>query len=577
MLSAITTAEAQITGHYVNMTVDGAVTNVVPIHALTNSTTPVNIVPVATPGFVNVLKNLQITNTDTTVMTVIVEQANGISTMIMSESNIDVAQSILFNGDGDLYLIPPAAGGGGSGTVTSVHGTGTVSGITLTGTVTTAGNLTLGGTLAVTPSNFASQTANTFLAAPNGSAGVPTFRTIVDADAPTLQPTSGKDASNGYAGLTLFKLNLKNAANTFTNFFTNATTASRTWTMQDRDYTVAGLDDIQPNPEYTEYKFSTNTADSDPGTGKVKINAATRAAATFVYINQFNNSGTDISVGLLKLAVNDTVYMQDASNSASSVRYKVSSTVVQSGSYFKIPVTVDIAATGAEIANNSVTVLAFRISALGGGLGYTAENVANKDASNGYAGLTLFKLNMRNVANTFTSFFTNTNTAARTYTLPDKDGTVAMLSDSIIAQTVFAPTGAMATGTTIIPLDNTIPQNTEGTQFMTATITPTSATSKLCITVKMDLANSAGVVMIGALFRDATANAIVTTWESIAAGQATSLILYTEVTSGSTSATTFRAVAGGHAAGTTTFNGSASAAFFGGTMNSFIKIQERLS
>jgi hypothetical protein len=37
--------------------------------------------------------------------------------------------------------------GTGNGTVTSVGGTGTVNGITLTGTVTTAGNLTLGGTL----------------------------------------------------------------------------------------------------------------------------------------------------------------------------------------------------------------------------------------------------------------------------------------------------------------------------------------------------------------------------------------------------------------------------------------------
>ena len=40
--------------------------------------------------------------------------------------------------------------GAGSGTVTSVGGTGTVSGLTLTGTVTTSGNLTLGGTLTLT-------------------------------------------------------------------------------------------------------------------------------------------------------------------------------------------------------------------------------------------------------------------------------------------------------------------------------------------------------------------------------------------------------------------------------------------
>lgn len=48
----------------------------------------------------------------------------------------------------------------------------------------------------VTPSNFASQTANTVLAAPNGSAGVPTFRAIVAADIPTLnQNTTGQSGS----------------------------------------------------------------------------------------------------------------------------------------------------------------------------------------------------------------------------------------------------------------------------------------------------------------------------------------------------------------------------------------------
>jgi hypothetical protein len=86
--------------------------------------------------------------------------------------------------------------GKGNGTVTSVSGTGTVSGLSLSGTVTTTGNLTLGGTLSVLPSNFASQTANTFLAAPNGSAGAPTFRGIVVADVPTLnQNTTGSSGS----------------------------------------------------------------------------------------------------------------------------------------------------------------------------------------------------------------------------------------------------------------------------------------------------------------------------------------------------------------------------------------------
>ena len=38
-------------------------------------------------------------------------------------------------------------------------------------------------------------------------------------------------------------------------------------------------------------------------------------------------------------------------------------------------------------------------------------------------------LGLRNVANTFTSFFTNTNTASRTYTLKDANGTLAFTTD----------------------------------------------------------------------------------------------------------------------------------------------------
>lgn len=86
--------------------------------------------------------------------------------------------------------------GVGSGTVTSVAGTGTVSGLTLTGTVTTTGNLTLGGALSVAGSNFGSQTANFVLAAPNGSAGNPTFRALVAADVPTLNQNTTGTAAN---------------------------------------------------------------------------------------------------------------------------------------------------------------------------------------------------------------------------------------------------------------------------------------------------------------------------------------------------------------------------------------------
>lgn len=58
-------------------------------------------------------------------------------------------------------------------------------------------------------------------------------------------------------------------------------------------------------------------------------------------------------------------------------------------------------------------------------LGFTPENSVNKDATGGYVGLTLFKINFKNALNTITSFLTNANTVARTYIFQDRNGTIA--------------------------------------------------------------------------------------------------------------------------------------------------------
>ena len=69
---------------------------------------------------------------------------------------------------------------------------------------------------------------------------------------------------------------------------------------------------------------------------------------------------------------------------------------------------------------------------------------SEKDASGGYAGLTLFKINFKNALNTVTSFFANAATAARTYTFPDKDITVAGIVDLTATNTVNTPAGNIA-------------------------------------------------------------------------------------------------------------------------------------
>lgn len=147
-----------------------------------------------------------------------------------------------------------------------------------------------------------------------------------------------------------------------------------------------------------------------------------------------------------------------------------------------------------------------------------------------------------------------------------------------LAQVLTTQTGTVATGTTTIPLDNTIPQNTEGDQYMSLAITPLSAGSTLEIDVAMMLSSSVANNMTAALFVDSTANALaaVDVFQGTANGPSFVSFKHT-VTSGSTSAQTFKVRAGGLNPGTTTFNGSGGGQLFGGVIASRITIKEYLS
>ena len=156
-------------------------------------------------------------------------------------------------------------------------------------------------------------------------------------------------------------------------------------------------------------------------------------------------------------------------------------------------------------------------------------------------------------------------------------GTVAAarLPAGSVLQVVSTDTGAVATGTTTLPQDDTIPQNTEGTQFMSLAITPISASSTLVIDVVTSSSNSGTSSMQLAVFRDATVNAIgASTGGTAAAGQMLNMKFSVSAAAVSTAATTFYLRIGGAAAGTITFNGSAGARYFGGVISSSIRIRE---
>ena len=151
------------------------------------------------------------------------------------------------------------------------------------------------------------------------------------------------------------------------------------------------------------------------------------------------------------------------------------------------------------------------------------------------------------------------------------------LPPSKIVQVVNTQTGAVATGTTAIVQDDTIPQQTEGSEFMTLAITPTDASNKLLIQVTVILATAtANAALVTALFQDSTANAIAAAHHvQDAVANWTKVITFSHyMTAGTTSATTFKVRSGDHAGGTVTINGVAGGRKLGGVQASSITITE---
>lgn len=120
-----------------------------------------------------------------------------------------------------------------------------------------------------------------------------------------------------------------------------------------------------------------------------------------------------------------------------------------------------------------------------------------------------------------------------------------------VIQVVNFQTNATTTSSATIPWDNTIPQNTEGFEFLTATITPKSALSKLMIDVCFNGYNT-GEGSYGftiALFQDSIANALMSNAYNVANSAIYTRYFKYFMTAGTTSATTFRVRAGAASGG----------------------------
>jgi hypothetical protein len=163
---------------------------------------------------------------------------------------------------------------------------------------------------------------------------------------------------------------------------------------------------------------------------------------------------------------------------------------------------------------------------------------------------------------------------------PDGAGGVVARTETsgsgAVAQKVGTVTGASSSGTTVMPYDDSIPQKTEGDEYMTLAITPTDAGNDLYIHVVVFGSVDGSDYMCIALFQDSGNDALAAVAGYIDSSTASLTIhLIYKMAAGTTSATTFKVRAGKATSGTFQFNGRTSTGrIFGGVAASSITIEE---
>ena len=145
------------------------------------------------------------------------------------------------------------------------------------------------------------------------------------------------------------------------------------------------------------------------------------------YYQDFNGDGSTVDFTLTNNPggiANTQVYLNGV--------YQQKTTYTVSGAVITFSTAPPVGTSNIEV----VTSLTFTVA--------DVIPMSSKDAAGGVVGMTLQKINFKNVLNTNTSFLTNSNTAARTYTFQDKDGTIADTADVALVRSDLAGAGGAA-------------------------------------------------------------------------------------------------------------------------------------
>lgn len=310
-----------------------------------------------------------------------------------------------------------------------------------------------------------------------------TYANVTAALGYAAESSGNKNASSGYVGLTGYTINIKDSTGTVTSFVQSLATSARTWSLPDKNGTFAMISDLIT--DHTSLSnvgtnthaqidtalnrlantSGTNTGDQDlsglvPKTTTVNGHALTgniSVTKADVGLGSVDNTAdADKPVSTAQALADAAVLTTANAYTDSKVvnlwddrgNYDASGNVFPSsggsgtaGAVLKGDIwTVSVAGTlGGTVVALGDTVRALvdtpgqtasNWAIAAHGIGYTAENSAHKNAASGYPGLnSSFAVLIKNAAGTITSALGSLATTARAWNMPDKDGTVAMISD----------------------------------------------------------------------------------------------------------------------------------------------------
>lgn len=158
----------------------------------------------------------------------------------------------------------------------------------------------------------------------------------------------------------------------------------------------------------------------------------------------------------------------------------------------------------------------------------------------------------------------------------DSTGSAANLTELPLVQFVEGTPYTTYTDISVeMPADDSVPQNTEGVELVTVTITPVDSTNRLVIEGNVWGAVASAGVATAALFKDSTASAIAVSCARAGAAEIVNIKLQHEMAAGGTSAITFK-LRVGPSSGAANFyvNGSTTTRLFGGIAACRLRVTE---